>query len=109
MASRLDSTSGFARLELARLAIDRFPRLRSPARVAFGQEAERAAALLTKRAARRFEHARGLTPAELRIRMLLDSLLDRYVRLGVRFDADPVNLRYRVLDGRESSSGSVPP
>ncbi|MBK6428929.1 MAG: hypothetical protein IPF82_22865 [Blastocatellia bacterium] len=109
MASRLDSTVGFARLELARLAIDRFPRLQSAARVAFVQEAEHAAALLTKRAARRFGHVRGLTPAELRTRMLLDPLLDRYVRLGVRFEADPATLRYRVLDGRESSSGSVPP
>lgn len=109
LAGRLATTSGFARLELARLAIDRFPRLRSSARVAFVQEVERAAAILTKRAAQRFEHVRGLVPAELRTRMLLDPLLDRYVRLGVRFDADPVNLRYRVLEGRESASGSVTP
>lgn len=101
MASRLDSTAGFARLELARLAIDRFPRLRSPARIAFVQEAERAAAWLTKRAARRFASARDLAPAVLRTRMLLDPLLDRYVRLGVRFDADPELLRYRVLHDRE--------
>lgn len=101
MASRLDSTAGFARLELARLAIDRFPRLRSPARAAFVQEAERATAMLTKRAARRFASARDLAPAALRVRMLLDPLLDRYVRLGVRFDADPGSLTYRVLPGRD--------
>lgn len=101
MASRLDSTVGFARLELARLAIDRFPRLRGPGNVAFEQEAERAAALLTKRAARRFAGARDLAPAALRVRMLLDPLLDRYVRLGVRFDAEPGSLRYRVHQDRE--------
>lgn len=101
LASRLDSTVGFGRLELARLAIDRFPRLRSLGNVAFEQEAERAAALLTKRAARRFAGARDLAPAALRVRMLLDPLLDRYVRLGVRFDADPEFLRYRVSHNRE--------
>lgn len=101
LASRLDSTVGFGRLELARLAIDRFPRLRSPGSVAFEQEAERAAAWLTKRAARRFAGAGDLTLSELRTRMLLDPLLDRYVRMGVRFDVDAELLRYRVLHDRE--------
>jgi len=83
-------------LELARLALDRFPSLRSAGAAAFAEEADRAAALLTKRAARRFEHQGNLTAAELRTRMLLDPLLDRYVRLGVRFEADPGALQYRV-------------
>lgn len=96
LAGRLATTTGFARLELARLALDRFPSLRSAGAAAFAEEADRAAALLTKRAARRFEHQGNLTAAELRTRMLLDPLLDRYVRLGVRFEADPGALQYRV-------------
>lgn len=101
LAGRLASTTGFARLELARLALDRFPSLRSAGADAFAEEADRAAAELTKRAARRFEQAGNLTAAELRTRMLLDPLLDRYVRLGVRFDVEPGSMTYRAVQSRE--------
>lgn len=97
LAWRLGVTRGFPRLELARLAIDRFPRLRKIAEDDFAFEAERAALMLTERAARRFDEETLLPPLDLRVQMLLDPLLDRYVRLGVRFEADPVTMRYRVI------------
>lgn len=97
LAGRLETTRGFARLELARLAIDRFPRLRAAARLAFDEEAEDAATLLSRRAISRFADARGVSLETLHTRMLLDPLLDRYVRLGVRFEADPGTLQYRVV------------
>lgn len=101
LAWRLGVTRGLARLELARLAIDRFPRLRKIAAREFAYEAERVALMLTDRAAGRFDEETLLPPVDLRMQMLLDPLLDRYVRLGVRFDADPATLQYRVLPNGE--------
>ncbi|MCC6744678.1 MAG: hypothetical protein IT175_12540 [Acidobacteria bacterium] len=97
LSSRIAQTDGFSRLELTRLTIDHFPRLREQAALAFEEEARRAASALTERAARRFAYVRLSGMDELRVRMLLDPHLDRYIRLGVRFEAYPETLEYRFV------------
>lgn len=85
---------GFDRLEVARLAVDRFPRLRAGARAAIEAEATLAIDGLTERATGRLGPLEGLAPGDVRALMLSDPALDRYNRLGVFFDADPITRRY---------------
>ena len=97
VSALLEELEGLGRLELARVARERFPRLRERAGEAVQEEAERAAGDLAERANRRLGDLRGLGAREVRALMLSDPALDRYGRLGVVFDADPRTRRYIVL------------
>jgi hypothetical protein len=84
----LDRLSGFDRMEVARLAADRFPRLREAANSALAEEAALAAEPLSDRANRRLGPLPGIPPDRVRALMLSDPGLDRFNRLGVFFDVD---------------------
>jgi hypothetical protein len=84
----MDDLTGIDRLEVARLAADRFPRLRASALAAIADEAGAAAATLSERANRRLGALADATKDDVRALMLSDPGLDRFNRLGVFFDVD---------------------
>lgn len=88
LADMLDTTTGYERLRLSRLALDHFPRLGAAGLAAFREESAAAAALLSRRLAARDDLPTGCSAAVLRAFLLSDPLLDRYSRLGVAFDVD---------------------
>ena len=94
LAALVDATRGLPRLQLARVALDRFPRLRSLAAAAMDAEAAAAAARLTRAVAERLGPLPGASPAEVRALMLSDPALDRYNRLGIVFEVDVAARRY---------------
>ena len=98
MLGLLGSLHGFARLRVAVLAEQRFPRVRGVAADVIEAEAKAAADELTQRFASRNELAAPLSPAAIRAILLTDPLCDRYSRLGVVFDADPTS---RVITARQ--------
>jgi hypothetical protein len=79
---------GVDRIEVARLAADRFPALRAIAHDALQVESVEAAARLSERVKRRLGTLGGLSPAQIRALMLSDPGLDRFNRLRVYFDVD---------------------
>lgn len=93
-------TEGLDRLTLCRLFIDRFGRspLVARALLLMGEEADRAAPILSDRAAKRLGDGAD-ERASLSDLFLSDSGLDRYSRLGVNFDFDEASGEYRY-DGR---------
>jgi hypothetical protein len=93
LAARVASLEGIPRLEAARLAADRFPRLGGSASAAIEDEARLAADDLSERIARRLGPLDALTPSAVRALVLSDPALDRYNRLGVLFDVDPTTRR----------------
>jgi hypothetical protein len=94
LAARIAEAQGIARAELARLALDRFARLRPVAAAAMAEEAADAAERLTRTAAGRFGALDAASPAEVRALMLSDPALDRYSRLGITFEVDAAARRY---------------
>lgn len=100
LAERLAALRELPRLEAARLAADRFPRLRALALEAMRVEGEAAASTLTARATRRLGALDGEPPARVRALMLSDPALDRYNRLGLLFEADPLERRFRYSGHR---------
>ena len=94
LAARLDATRGLARLQVARLALGRFPALRPRALAAIEVEATIAASKLSRAAARRLGALEGEPPGRVRALMLSDPGLDPFTRLGVLFDVDVANRRY---------------
>lgn len=94
MELSVGATASVRSLELAKLAIDHFPNLYIPGEALRSFETRAVAEELTDRAATRFAAMRSLPRAELRRRMLMDPMLDRYVRLGVELDAVPERLAY---------------
>ena len=95
LAARIDEERGLERIEAARLAADRFPPLRRSATEALEHEATIAAAKLSRAVARRLGPLDGVPLERVRVLMLSDPALDRYNRLGITFDADPVRRLFR--------------
>lgn len=89
LAERLASTTGLARVRLARLTIDRFPALRCDGVRAAEAASADVAARATQTARRKLGTTDGLDPTTLRALMLSDPMLDAYSKLGVVFDLDP--------------------
>jgi hypothetical protein len=100
LGERLAALADLPRLEAARLAADRFPRLRALAVEVMRVEGEAAASTLTARAIRRLGALGGEPPARVRALMLSDPALDRYNRLGLLFEADPLERRFRYSGHR---------
>lgn len=108
LLERLAAETGFDRIALARLAFDRFPRLRGAAADALDAEADRAAAALTQRVRKRLGDDARRSGAEVRTLMLSDSLLDRYNRLGMTFDVDKESLDFVPIRRWRSDVDSRP-
>lgn len=100
LAARIDAERGLARIQVARLAADRFPRLRQQAAAALEVEATVAASRLSRAVARRLGPLAGATDDEVRTLMLSAPELDRYNRLGLRFDVDLTRRAYVPLAAR---------
>jgi hypothetical protein len=94
LSSRIGELDGLDRIEVARLAADRFPALRRGAADALAEEADEAAEALTKRAVRRLGPLDGAPPDRVRELMLSDPGLDRFNRLRVYFDVDAAARRF---------------
>jgi hypothetical protein len=97
-----NSNDSFDRLGLCRIFLDNFSR--SPkittALFEFGSEAERAAKALTSRSNRRLGKMESQArEASVRDYYLSDPALDRYSRLGVRFEFDKTESEY-VYEGK---------
>jgi hypothetical protein len=99
----LDGLEGVDRIEVARLAADRFPVVRAVARDALEDEAVKAAPLLSERARRRLGALHGLAPERVRALMLSDPGLDRFNRLRVYFDVDTETLEFVPRPGSRGS------
>jgi hypothetical protein len=107
LVARLAAEAGLARLRLARLALDRFPRLRSIAGGAAEEEAAAAAVRLTRLVLHRLGAAAASDARALRALMLSDTALDPFSRLGVELDVDVaarafVVRRVRGVERRET-------
>jgi hypothetical protein len=93
-----EATSDVERLAICKLLIDHFPssQLRPKALLLFGEEAEEVASKVLKRAGRRMSDEDKLTANGIpkRYYYLNDVGLDRYNRLGVRFDYDEKSDEY---------------
>lgn len=88
LSELIATSTSFTRIQLARLALDRFPRLREAAVAAIDEEARAAAIRLSRSVAKRLGSLASESPSEVRTLMLSDPALDRYSRLGVSFDVD---------------------
>jgi hypothetical protein len=89
LSEKQTATGIFERLLLCKLVIEQFPGSSLTAKVMlmFGEDAERAAALLSRTARRQPLKASGSPGgASLRDYYLSDASLDRYSRLGIHFD-----------------------
>lgn len=88
------------RIRLCRLFIDRFNRsaLLPRAFMTLGEDGERAADLLTRRARRRLAEL-SATDARLKDYYLNDAGLDRFSKLDIKFDFDEATARY-LYDGQ---------
>lgn len=94
LAERIAGSTGIERAEVARVAADRFPRLRAVALRALEEVAAEEADGLSERAARRLGALDGVSQEEVRALMLSDPGLDRFNRLGITFDVDVATRRY---------------
>ena len=97
---RIATLRGLPRLEVARLAADRFPALRPVAAEALRVEGEAAAGELSERAIRRLGELGGEPPERVRALMLSDPGLDRYNRLGLVFEVETGAQRFRYVGHR---------
>ncbi len=94
LSELIATSTGFTRIQLARLALDRFPRLREAAAAAIDEEARAAAVRLSQSVIKRLGPLSPASPAQVRTLMLTDPALDRYSRLGVAFDVDVERMVY---------------
>jgi len=102
LVERLAHTKGLVRLRLARLAIDRFPRVHCPGLRAAEAESAIVAEAATKAIRRRLGELDDVDVTELRLLVLSDPALDAYSKLGVAFDVD-ASTRTLVVRGIASS------
>jgi hypothetical protein len=90
----LAEMEGFDRIEVACVALEHFPDAAPEAREALRIEVAAQADALAQRANRRLGPLDGKTHAQVRALLLSDPGLDRFNRLGIRFDVDPATRRY---------------
>jgi hypothetical protein len=101
LSEKETATEIFERLLLGKLFIEKFAssKLTPKAMLMFGEDAERAAALLSRSARRHPQRpGEGRAGVSLRDVYLSDASLDRYSRLGVHFDYLEISAEY-LYDG----------